>query len=319
MKPEYKASIIVLTYKKFDRLKNNINSILEQTYSNYEVLICDDGSPNFDKEMIESLYKDTGAEQKFRIIARKTNVGTVKNYNNAINEASGEIIVPLSQDDVFFDKNTLEEIVGVFQDEEKNICCASRINEKTKLSLPSPGDKEVLLNYNKQKMWLRLACKNFIYGAVLYFRKSFITKMGLFDEKYRLLEDYPFVLKVTEEGERIYFLNRPTIIYGCDGVSNSYSESFINDEIYLHKEICKRAPLMLHSRLSQAYMKYQYLHWKKYEKMINGILKYSNNQIDAFIIATKIKARINNEDLEECRFRYLWELEQTKLTKRELH
>ena len=309
MQEELKVSIIVLTYKKFDKLRDNIASIIQQKYSNYEVMICDDGSPNFDHGRIEQLFEGQQIESQVRIIHNEENVGTVRNYNAAIKEATGDIIVPLSQDDVFYDEDTLSDIVNYFQDDKVNICCGARMEEKTGKTLPTQADIDILHNYEPLKLWLRLACKNFIYGAVLYFRRDFILKFGLFDEKYRLLEDYPFVLHVTESGERIYYLDRPTIIYGSGGVSNNASPAFIDDEVALHKHIADKAKTILHSNISKAYMEYCYLFWNDVKNGYSNKEKYKNIIIDGFIVITKIKAKIERKPLEETRFEYLWKLE----------
>lgn len=49
------VSVIVLTYRKFDLLEENLNSIYMQDYPNIEIIIGDDGSDNFDYDMINRL------------------------------------------------------------------------------------------------------------------------------------------------------------------------------------------------------------------------------------------------------------------------
>ncbi|WP_163000613.1 hypothetical protein [Vibrio owensii] len=58
-------------------------------------------------------------------------------------------------------------------------------------------------------------------GASTYYRRSLFEKIGYFDEKYRLLEDYPFYVKALTLGVKINFLDIKSIRYGMDGVSTS--------------------------------------------------------------------------------------------------
>ena len=72
------VTVVVLTFRRFDNLENNINSILSQSYRNIEVIISDDGSENFDELKIKSLFSEN-KNMKFHIIHSKKNFGTVKN------------------------------------------------------------------------------------------------------------------------------------------------------------------------------------------------------------------------------------------------
>ena len=87
-------------------LKRNLDSILSQTYKDYEIVISDDNDDDqlkiFCKQYPVVYTKNKGAK------------GMAQNTNNAINHATGELIKILFQDDYFFNEESLREIVNHF-------------------------------------------------------------------------------------------------------------------------------------------------------------------------------------------------------------
>ena len=68
------VTIVVLTYHKFDRIKNNLESIAKQEYPHIEVLIQDDGSSNFDRDYLEGLCNATLGHRKWRVHQNEQNL-----------------------------------------------------------------------------------------------------------------------------------------------------------------------------------------------------------------------------------------------------
>lgn len=307
-----KVSIIVLTYKKFDGIQKNIKSIMSQRFESYEIIISDDGSPNFDKQYIETLLANAGNNRAYTVIARAENVGTVKNYNNAVKAAKGEIIVPLSQDDCFYSEDSLSRIVDAFEDDEMNIVLGLRCGVDQKKPLPGDYQREIIRENNRKKLWFRNACRNMFYGAAVYFRKEYLIKMGKFDEKYDLLEDYPFIMKAIENGENVAILDEPTIIYGDKGVSSggfrNASDRIINDQVILRTELCKKATEMLMSRICRRYLDYLLFRWKNAHKRVT-LQWFRYPLIVMVIVVTKLVASIKKTDVVDYRFKLLWRIE----------
>lgn len=224
-----KVSIIVLTYKKFDSLKENIASILNQDYFNYEVIIHDDGSDNFNFDAIEKLIP-AQFKNKFVIKTSEKNQGTVKNFNCAIRLASGSIIIPLSQDDVFANNHIVKDVVDTFDRENCDACIGKRKGALTSAIYPDNRDFELLHNDDKL-LKKRLQFENFISGAALYYRKKSLQRLGLFDERYIFLEDYPAVMKMMQSNMKIGTVNEVTVIYGENGISN------VNQKLGVSKQL----------------------------------------------------------------------------------
>ncbi len=217
------VTIVVLTFRRFENIDNNINSILSQSYRNIEVIISDDGSENFDEFKIKKLFKES-QNIKFQILHSKQNRGTVENFNHAIECSNGEYIIPLFQDDCFANSTVVENIISFFETYGCNFLTAKRKGLKTGKIFPIEDDCK-LLKDNGKYLTERLLIDNFISGACLYYRKESLMKSGLFDTDFKLLEDYPFVLKTVLSGQRIEFLDEVTIIYGESGISNSNKQS----------------------------------------------------------------------------------------------
>lgn len=215
------VSIIVLTYRNFDNIEKNLKSIFCQKYPNIEIIVSDDGSDNFDIEKIEKiLEKKSDNIKKIQVIHHEKNIGTVKNFNEAIKKANGEYIFPLSQDDCFYSENTVEEIVSNFDDSLVVTSIREAYSgEQSVGEFPIEADRGRFNNPNFYDFLIFNG--NIISGASTYYKKEVFEKYGYFDEELRLLEDMPFYLKLLSQKEKIKFISVKTIKYSLGGVSTS--------------------------------------------------------------------------------------------------
>ncbi|HJS53752.1 MAG TPA: glycosyltransferase [Chitinophagaceae bacterium] len=90
------VSVVMSVYNGSKWLEEAIESIINQTYTNWEFIIVDDGSDEPTKKILDT-YKNN---PKFRILANSQKKGLTKNLNTAIKQASGEYIARMDADDV---------------------------------------------------------------------------------------------------------------------------------------------------------------------------------------------------------------------------
>jgi glycosyltransferase involved in cell wall biosynthesis len=218
-----KVSVITLTYNNYNLLPIAIESVKNQfglETVEVEHIILDDGTVNFDLNHVERYFYNYPF--KYRILQNITNIGTVKSLNRAIIESRGDVIILLPADDEFYDSFVVHDIIKEFNSSGAKIITAVRvpiIDGKENTPLPLEPDRDIFLD--RYKLIHRLAFKgNFISGASTYYKRDLFNEIGLFDESYRLLEDYPFLLKALSMNIDINFLNRKTIKYGTNGISN---------------------------------------------------------------------------------------------------
>lgn len=100
-------SIVVPVYNQQEYLPDTLDSILDQTYKDYEVIIVIDGSPDHSKEIAEKYAKEHGSKV-FRVI-NQTNRGLPAARNTGLMNARGEYILPLDSDDCLL-PDCLEEM-----------------------------------------------------------------------------------------------------------------------------------------------------------------------------------------------------------------
>jgi glycosyltransferase involved in cell wall biosynthesis len=104
------VSILVSNYNYGRYIGNAIQSALDQTYSNIELIICDDGSTDDSISVIEEF----GRKDSRLLLIRKVNGGQASGFNAAFAASRGEIIALLDSDDLFLPRK-VERIVADFQ------------------------------------------------------------------------------------------------------------------------------------------------------------------------------------------------------------
>lgn len=258
-----KVSIIIPCYNQGKYISESINSALQQTYKDIEIICVNDGSADNSAEIMKS-FADKYENVVF--YNNKTNKGVIYSRNMAIQQSSGEYILPLDSDDII-EPTYVEKAVKIL-DEHPNIgivyCRARVIGKKTEeWNLPKFDKSNILY-------------ENCIFCSAL-FRKSDFLKVGMYKEYMQYgLEDFELWLSFIEKGFNVYQIDEILFNYrkydeqtrtNLSNVEENYKNSWKNViknhlDLYLEDEqFLKR---LIYSNAIKLKKKY-----KKYKKLFN--------------------------------------------------
>lgn len=229
MKYGDKITVVSLCYENYNLLYETIDSVINQDYCNIEYIISDDGSSRFPVNEIKNYIQLHNKGNIKNIIVRKneTNLGTVKHENIVCNISQGEYIVELSCGDTFVDSTILEKIVKkiIFNNDDllvfRRLVCDE--SGKELYYLPHTRVINKLLHMEKNDQYEAFVGGHFwemASGCAMAYKREFIVNMK-FDERYTLLEDYPFFTKYTWENKMNCCYDIVAIRYALGGVSNT--------------------------------------------------------------------------------------------------
>lgn len=215
-------TVIVLLYNNAQFIRECIDSILIQEYPNIEIIVVDDGSKQFDHEGIQNYIAEhkKGNISNILVHQNEHNFGTVKSANWAIKKSEGQYIKLIAADDALYDRNSLTKAAKALDVSPCGIVTGDVMNcdkdlhpiGKYKKSLP-----EKLNHLEPREVFKRLCVHNDVVAGGFFFKKSFFKKYGLYDESYRLMEDWPTWLHVTKRGCRIAYSRFYAIKYRSNG------------------------------------------------------------------------------------------------------
>lgn len=173
-----KISVAICTYNGEQFLKDQIDSILNQTLKVDEIIVCDDCSTDTTIEIVNNYAK--GNPNLFKIIINETNLKSVKNFEKAIKLCSGEVIFLSDQDDIWA-LNKVEEYVNYFKENPKINVLASNgycINENNEIEEKYAiwDVPQILRENNIEVDYYKLITivSNIATGASMAFRKEFV-------------------------------------------------------------------------------------------------------------------------------------------------
>ncbi len=205
-----KVSIIVPCYNQADYIRETLESVLTQTYDNWECIIIDDGSTDNSELIIKQyLYKD----KRFKHIG-KSNGGVSSARNLGIQNAQGEYILPLDADD-YIDPTYLSKGVSLLDSNHhlKLVYAKARmvglLNEEWKL-----------IPFNYQEL---LKGHNMIFVSCIYKKEDFL-KVGGYCEKMQYgWEDWDFLVRLLYKcnENQVFKINEILFYYRIKSVSRS--------------------------------------------------------------------------------------------------
>lgn len=196
------VTVIIPVYNKVEYLFDSLSSVVNQTYSNIEIIVVDDGSNNYDK----ILRICNNFKKKIKIIKFKRNKGVSAALNAAILASNGKYINWLSHDDLFSPTKIEEQIRSLAGAEDK-ISITNFIlwnvakNKKRKIFLEKKDFNDFTENLLLKDIY------NFC--TLLVPKKLYVN--NYFNEKLRHVQDYDMFLKLSNN-VKFFFLDRHLFI-----------------------------------------------------------------------------------------------------------
>lgn len=173
-----KVTILMPVYNGEDFLRESIESILNQTFTDFELLIIDDGSTDQSVSIIKSY-----ADSRIRLKMNKTNERLSATLNKGIASAKGKYIARMDSDDISFAKRLEKQVDFMDRNPEIGLCGTAMKIMPTDLLVEYPSFHDDIL--------CRMLFSNSFSHPTLMYRKSVLNKNGLYyDTEIPYAQDY---------------------------------------------------------------------------------------------------------------------------------
>jgi glycosyltransferase involved in cell wall biosynthesis len=199
-------SVVIPTYNRSEIILPTLKSVQNQTYSNFECIVVDDGSDDGEKlrTVVQSLH-----DSRFSYV-RQENGGACRARNHGIDLASGRYIALLDSDDIFL-PNKLERV-------------AQALNQGRDIDLVY---SQMLVERGLEKKWIRpsrgllpaervdeyLLCTPGTIRTSTVVVSTTLAKKIRFDESLPSLQDTDFAIRAAYEGAAVEFIEEPLVVF----------------------------------------------------------------------------------------------------------
>lgn len=220
------VSVLMPAYNQAEYVSEAIESLLTQTYTNWELAVVDDGSPDNVAEIVKK-YTDSDPRIKFY---HTENQGVSAARNFAAAHTSGELILPLDADDIF-EPEYMELCVKKFTEDSsvKVVYCNWQMFGAQTDSPP--------LSY---KGYEDLLISNTIFSAAMY-RRSDFESIGGYDTLIPFgFEDWDFWISLLDKNSKVYQIPRKLFNYRIKAASRSVNINIENNQRITREYIYKK-------------------------------------------------------------------------------
>ena len=205
-----KISIITVCYNSEKTIKDTLESVLKQSYDNYEYLIVDGKSKDNTLNIVKSYEKKF--KGKIKIYSEKDN-GLYDAMNKGIKNSNGDVIGIINSDDILADKDTLKKIANAFKNEKcEGTYSNLYIMDYETMSKPIRTFKAGIGNYKFG--W-------YPPHPTLYLKKEVYNKYGLYNQNYKIAADYDFMLRIMKANVNLKYINDYLVYMRGGGVSTN--------------------------------------------------------------------------------------------------
>ncbi len=234
-----KVSVIVLTFNRAQLVTETIDSILNQTFGDFELIVVDNESLDNTEEIIGS-YTD----ERIRYFRNQNNGVLAVNRNYGIRVANGEYVAFCDDDDIWMPEKLEKEVLEIEKDSQIGLVCTNAVNFDTEGEHGNrikdhPGDKYFTF---ESLIW-----GNRVIGSTALARKDVIEAVGMLDEDPLISpsDDYELWLRIAKR-YRIKYIDQPLIKFRI------YFRICSNDR-ESHLKVHMKSPISLIDRQKRIY------------------------------------------------------------------
>lgn len=200
-------SILMPAFNAESYLKDSINSILNQSYTDFELLVCDDCSTDNTWEVIQSIQ-----DPRLKIFKNKENQGYLKTSNFLVSHAVGEYISFQDADDLALPDRFMKlkkHLIDNKLDLVGSYCGVIRNGEEVLSIIKYSG------TFNEIKKDLIYKSHPPFCGSAILVKTNIIAQCGLYDVNFDRIgaEDYDWIYRVALEGFKLGNVSEPLYLY----------------------------------------------------------------------------------------------------------
>jgi glycosyltransferase involved in cell wall biosynthesis len=221
-------SVILPVYNAEKFLKESLNSILGQSYTNLEIIIINDGSSDNSQSIINSYSDD-----RIICIHQEQNMGLIPSLNNAIHSAKGDFIVRMDADDIAFKNRIQLQVQYLFENPSIAIVASHAMFFEEDINTSIPNWDLDLATNTPEEIKKALIWENCIIHPSVCMRTE-IAKSLLYDPAQKNYEDYDFWLRVHANQLSIAKINEPLLYYRVQ--SNSITQTAIRKRNFFYQK-----------------------------------------------------------------------------------
>ena len=206
------VSVIMGVYNNEYTVKNAIESILNQSYKNIELIITDDNSSDNSKSIIKNYLN----QKNIKLIENKENIGLTKSLNQMIEASNGKLIARQDADDISLEKR-IEVQVGQINKLNLDFVSSRAKNIQTNKNIPN-------ISYNLPYKFLIKYKNPFIHGT-LVIKKNVLLQLGNYDERFKYAQDYKLMIDAIDKNYKFKVLRKPLYLLNTkNNISNQYKD-----------------------------------------------------------------------------------------------
>lgn len=199
----YKLSIITINFNNYEGLRKTFDSVVKQSFKEFEYIIIDGGSSDGSKEFIED------KAEKLTYWISEPDTGIYNAMNKGIKHANGDYLIFLNSGDFFHSKATLEK---VFKEEfQSDVIYGNMLNL----------DNNILLKFSKE-LTLKTLLKSTLGHQSMLFKKSVFSKYS-YNEDYRIISDWILNLELFLDGYKFEYRDITISVFEGGGASSNHA------------------------------------------------------------------------------------------------
>lgn len=279
---EEKIDILMATYNGEKYIKEQIDSILNQTYSNFRLLICDDNSTDNTYEIIKE-YEDK--DDRIVVLKNETNLGYTKNFEKLLKNVENKFFMFSDQDDVWY-KDKVELTLKKLKDDDSDFVFTDLEIVDENLQTKSPSFNRKMGYINKiikcSNSYEMLYLYNVITGCTILSKSKFIEKILPLPQNKNLIHDHFIPLVIKLNGGKISYLDVPTIKY------RQHNNNQVGTSRYTAK-LCSFKEVRDHLIDVKISIFSEYINCERLFINNNELIKYNNKCLEYFKSLKKIK------------------------------
>ena len=261
------VSVVVPAYNHELYIADCISSILDQNYPNIDLIVINDGSTDGTDQKIRELFQKDPS--RFRYVSN-ANKGLIKTLNTGLKLSHGKYFCEVASDDMLLPESIKKRVDFLETSPTIDVVFAD------KYLLDGTSRTNILLSKGKEKYYCNseYTVQNLIEGkariqfASGMFRKSFVDKLGGFDEAFRFYEDIAMQYQLAIHA-KIGYLDEPVMYYRKHSNNTSMNRFWVRKEKIL---VLEKLLSLKNEELSKLTKKHLY---KEYVKFIKFSIRHS--------------------------------------------